>query len=819
MLTASVLLISLVICAPCKGKIIYVDTGAPGANDGSSWADAYNYLQDALVDADTAENPVEILVAQGIYKPDQGATITFGDRSQTFRLINGVSIFGGYAGFGGADPDARDIELYQTILSGDLNDDDIEIINSDDLAGEAGRAENSYQIVTGSGTDETAVLDGFTITGGNADVFTDRNGGGLVNEYGSPQIINCTFSENSSQYYGGAIYNYYSSPILVNCTFILNSAGYGGGIYNYRGDTNLNNCTFIDNKSNSTGGGVSSNGGSSIITNCTFIDNRANYAGGGTYNRGDSLIINNSSFTGNWAEHEGGGINCSVANSSMTNCIFSKNSADYGGGGIRFDDSDPNLTGCTFIENSGRYGGGLYNDNSNLNLTNCKFIANTGYDYGGGMCNMSSNNLNLNNCIFIANRANSNGGGMYNNFSDLSFTNCTFTGNSARNGNAFAFNSRNQWFQSTVGLIDCILWDGGTEIWNNDNSIINISYSNIQNNSNDSIITYDPLFANPDGPDDIPGTEDDDLRLAPLSPCIDAGDPNYSPGSNKKDLDGNPRIVNGRVDMGAYEFQAIYVDNYGSNDPDQGELHGNGTEARPFETIQEAIDIAKDGQTVLVRPGVYSKIDFIGKAIMVAGTEGAAVIEASRSSHTPGVSIRDAVTFHTGEGPGSVLKNFIIRNNAMAISLNYGSSPTIRNLTIVDNNFGISAYENSNPDISNCIFWNNTDGDLFQCEARYSCLEGESPGAGNISGDPLFVDATNDDYHLKSEGWRWNMQNGTWTYDLITSPCIDAGDPALPLGDEPLSAPRDPNNDYGINLYINMGAYGGTCQASIPPLD
>ena len=63
------------------------------------------------------------------------------------------------------------------------------------------------------------------------------------------------------------------------------------------------------------------------------------------------------------------------------------------------------------------------------------------------------------------------------------------------------------------------------------------------------------------------------------------------------------------------------------------------------------------------------------------------------------------------------------------------------------------------------------------------------------------------------------MNSGSWTYDNITSRCIDAGDPASPLGDEPMSVPRDPNNEYGINLRINMGAYGGTAQASIPPHD
>ena len=203
---------------------------------------------------------------------------------------------------------------------------------------------------------------------------------------------------------------------------------------------------------------------------------------------------------------------------------------------------------------------------------------------------------------------------------------------------------------------------------------------------------------------------------------------------------------------------------------------------------------------------------------LVAGIEGAAVIEASPNNLTDSL-LQDAVTFHTGEGSGSVLKNFIIRNSALAISLNYGSSPTIQNVTIADNYFGIAAYEDSNPDISNCIFQNNRDGDLFQCVVRYSCMEDWADGEGNINVDPLFVDAANGDYHLKSEGWRWNDAGQSWTWDEVTSQCIDAGDPDSPLGDEPMSIPRDPNNEYGINRRINMGAYGGTCQASMPPLD
>lgn len=82
---------------------------------------------------------------------------------------------------------------------------------------------------------------------------------------------------------------------------------------------------------------------------------------------------------------------------------------------------------------------------------------------------------------------------------------------------------------------------------------------------------------------------------------------------------------------------------------------------------------------------------------------------------------------------------------------------------------------------------------------------------------PLFVDPNNGDYHLKSEGWRWSRSESQWVYDDVTSPCIDAGNPGSPLAKEVLSVPRDPCNIYGKNIRINMGAYGGTAQAGIPP--
>jgi hypothetical protein len=92
-------------------------------------------------------------------------------------------------------------------------------------------------------------------------------------------------------------------------------------------------------------------------------------------------------------------------------------------------------------------------------------------------------------------------------------------------------------------------------------------------------------------------------------------------------------------------------------------------------------------------------------------------------------------------------------------------------------------------------------------------------GPGNIDAEPYFVDANNSDYHLKSRGWRWDAQRKTWTWDTVTSRCIDAGDPDAPLRDELLFIPVDPTGYWGQNLRIDMGAYGGTAEASIPPHD
>jgi hypothetical protein len=126
-------------------------------------------------------------------------------------------------------------------------------------------------------------------------------------------------------------------------------------------------------------------------------------------------------------------------------------------------------------------------------------------------------------------------------------------------------------------------------------------------------------------------------------------------------------------------------------------------------------------------------------------------------------------------------------------------------------------------DLQNNIFYNIID--VLDCPAEakyiaaYNCFycSEHLGGLGSIDAEPCFVNPDSNDFHLKSEGWRWSQDYSRWTWDGVTSRCIDAGNAGFSLAEELPAVPEDPLNLWGRNIRINMGAYGGTAEASIGP--
>jgi hypothetical protein len=342
-----------------SSAVIYVDDTAAGANNGSSWTDAYTDLQNALIAAISND---QLRVAAGTYYPSIQIGGT-GPRYAAFQMKNGVAIYGGFAGTG-TDPNQRDIQNNETILSGDI--------------GTAGlTSDNCYHIFyhpTGLNLNATAILDGFTITAAyaNGPTATDhRDGAGIHNNTSSPTIANCMFTDNTAYWDGGGIYNNTSSPTVTGCTFANNLADYGGGIVNYSGNPKILDCIFIANTGQSRGGGVYSQNGSPTVINCTFSGNTSPY-GGGLVNYQSNSAITNCIFAANRGTSHGGGIWNNYCSPAITNCTFVGNWAYYSGGAMRnYYLSNPTVTNCILWGNTAAQGPQIYNYQSTPIVTFC----------------------------------------------------------------------------------------------------------------------------------------------------------------------------------------------------------------------------------------------------------------------------------------------------------------------------------------------------------------------------------------------------------------------------------------------------------------
>ncbi len=274
-------------------RIIYVDVTATGANDGSSWPDAYASLQDGLAAA--APLGGEIWVAAGRYTPDVGLAQTRGDRSATFNMVSGVALYGGFVG-GETERSQRNPSAGSTILSGDLS--------GNDGPGFTGYEENSYHVLTATSLDETAILDGFAIMGGYNTTAAPYSGAGLyIHDSSKPSIANCLIQANKAGSGAGIACTYVSAPTFLNCRIVGNVAqtSSGGGLLLYALSTSrLTNCVFAGNTSAKGGGGVKGEL-RSVLTNCTFVHNSASYGGAVDCTYGIGWSLTNCILWGNRA--------------------------------------------------------------------------------------------------------------------------------------------------------------------------------------------------------------------------------------------------------------------------------------------------------------------------------------------------------------------------------------------------------------------------------------------------------------------------------------------------------------------------------------
>ena len=506
----------------------YVDEAAAGANDGSSWGDAYIDLQDALNGISSGE----IWVAEGSYKPGDA-------RADTFQLMNNVALYGG---FGGTETslDQRDPGVHQTILDGDLLGDDYSrFVNGHAVWSNAG--DNSHHVVTGSGADATAILDGFVIAHGYARPVGFEGpeieaGGGLLIRNGSPTISN-TRIDGSSGYYGGGVYiDQGSSPSFTNCEFRENYSdiGYGGAMHiTGSSSVTFSKCHFEGNAAIGTqspegyGGALYVNFGSTAtITGSSFVRNitgyRTNTTGGATSTKGGAILA-------------GGDI-------SVRDSFFIGNRSHHGGAIYAFN-------GATLINN-------IFNGNK---VTTAPGSAGGGY---GGAMILTGPSTVINNTI-TNNSATEGTGGVVASVApgeSVQIASSILWGNMVSKyipaGEDPLPVSRNQLARSGDVSISYSILEGLNEPIPGEDPVDPGNFP--------GVLDADPLFVSP---------ADGDLHLAAGSPAIDSGDNTVVSAGTTTDIDGDPRLQddlatvdtgNGTspiVDMGAYEVAGIAGDN------------------------------------------------------------------------------------------------------------------------------------------------------------------------------------------------------------------------------------------------------------------
>ena len=361
-----------------------------------------------------------------------------------------------------------------------------------------------------SGEDSRAQVVGFTIQNGAASFGagilchrsspTIRNniisgnsaddwGGGICCRFCNPTIRNNTITDNWAGDDGGGIYCIESSPMIRNNTISGNRAQSGSGIYCHLSNPTIGNNIIGGNTADNEGGGICCYESSPTINNNTIRDNWATRNGGGIYcTYFSNPAIRNNTITGNSASGAnwgyGGGIYCYYSEPAISDNTINRNWAELLGGGVYCHHCSPEISGNAIWDNrANREGGGVYCDDSGPTISKNSISDNSATDRGGGICCQDNSNPTITHTILWGDSA---PGGPE-----------IFTGGG-----------------SNPIVTACDVQGGWPGPWN---------------------IDEDPEFVNPDA---------GNYHLQMTSPCIDRGDPNFSP-----DPDGT------RADIGAFYFR------------------------------------------------------------------------------------------------------------------------------------------------------------------------------------------------------------------------------------------------------------------------
>ncbi|NOT01721.1 MAG: hypothetical protein HOP29_13950 [Phycisphaerales bacterium] len=541
--------------------IVLVDHDAPGPHDGTSWTKAFTTIE-AAFNVAPGLGYAQIWVAQGTYRPlvrDQSIP-----RTESFRMPDllgaNLALYGGFAGTEASIPidDTHDPRTpgHETILDGDLNNDDNDLTVPEFFSTDPTRDDNAYHVVSVTDLDGALTIDGFTITGGHANGDVPRRedrGGGMENVDADPTIRNCLFTRNYADRHGGAVNNRTDTVFLVdakltlfeNCRFTLNASNEDGGavLIDFRGHASFTGCVFERNRCTGNGGALCAI--FNAVPRVRFCEFRSNTAVGAFLQPawGGALYVRSAVHL--TAEDP------DQYETGVIDTVFRDNTAEKGGA-VYVQGAEADFVNVRFISNeaiagaSDRNGGAMYvyhvptanHPPQNVSLVNALFLANTAGGDGGAFfvdgtspdasCALNNWCTTLTHCTFGENSANGRSGGIYRLAMPIRVRNSILWDNTDGNGGTNTTDEQVFFFGAgTAEVLNSCVMDA-----NPSDASIPFDASNIDDN---------PIFADPLGSDLEAATGDENLRpdTSPVvSPCIDRGENNYWP-PDEWDLDGD----------------------------------------------------------------------------------------------------------------------------------------------------------------------------------------------------------------------------------------------------------------------------------------